>query len=115
MVLNKLFAKKDKYFLEIETKTTEQPQGETVTISEDGDTEVSSNEVSVNPPSLSNVADDVPEWVKAIKNYSNTAEAETVEVENFAGKYISNNVSFSRRRPGPSLAPFKSMASKMGK
>ena len=56
-----------------------------------------------------------PEWVKAIKNYSDQGTNNSSEsTKNFAGKYVSNDVPMSRRRPGPSLKMFKDMASKMG-
>ncbi len=62
---------------------------------------------------------DPPEWVKAIKNYSdgsgNGIGNSSGTENNFAGKYVSNNVASARRRPGGSLNKFKDMASKVGK
>ena len=62
-----------------------------------------------------NVSYDPPEWVKAMKNYSDQGIGNSSEsTDNFAGKYVTNDVPMSRRRPGPSLNMFKDMASKMG-
>ncbi|MBL1210890.1 hypothetical protein [Geminocystis sp. GBBB08] len=130
MVLNKLFGKKkeEKYFLEIDTKTENQPSADTTVNAGETTVELSTPEVTETTvtattiePKINasyNVSYDAPEWVKAIKNYSNqgnNASTSNSEKENFAGKYITNNVPQSRRRPGPSLAGFKNMASKIGK
>ncbi len=122
MVLNKLFGKKkDNYFFEAEdnnTNETETAVEATTSIeSVEATTNSESSVTSTASISQTNVAYDVPDWVKAIKNYSNqdVNNGSQPQEENFAGKYITNNVPFSRRRPGPSLAPFKSMASKISK
>jgi len=118
MVL-KLFGKKDKsqeYFFEAK----DIPVEETVTSEETTTGETTSPEGEKSAPvavTSANVSYDVPEWVKAIKNYSNQSNenASVTEGENFAGKYVTNNVPQSRRRPGASLAKFKAMASQIGK
>jgi hypothetical protein len=123
MVLNKLFGKKEEsYFLEINAKTDSQPSPEVKVNEGDSTVETSSakeKEATVTAtvkPKL-DVNYDVPDWVKAIKNYSNQGNNNTSasEGENFAGKYVSNSVPQSRRRPGGSLATFKKMASKIGR
>ena len=136
MIFDKLFKKNKskEYFLEIDTNATKKLKAETkpeiaetVTVKEEK-TEVAKIELtptqsetkpeatkqkpstSANPPA----SYDVPEWVKAIKNYSqpeNTDWTNSVTGNNFAGKYISNNIPISRRRPGPSLNKFKDIAS----
>ncbi len=101
-MLNKFFGKKKKedYFLEFEVKNNDK---------------VSTNNPKIKTQSTANY--DQPEWVKAIKNYSDqgTSEASQQEANNggFAGKYVTNNVPMSRRRPGPSLNKFKDIASKI--
>jgi hypothetical protein len=123
-VLNKFFGKKkeEKYFLEIDT-TTENKPSEEVAVSEEDSTlerltiEGKGDAVNSKPQTRVDVSYDLPEWVKAIKNYSNQGNSSNsaTEGENFAGKYVSNSVPQSRRRPGPSLEGFKKIASKMGK
>jgi hypothetical protein len=123
MVFNKLFGKKDEsYFLEINAKTENQPSAE-VTVNE-GDSTVETSTVKGKEATVAtavkpkpDVSYDVPDWVKAIKNYSNQGNNNTSasEGKNFAGKYVSNSVPQSRRRPGGSLATFKKMASKIGR
>lgn len=121
MVLNKFFGKKkeEKYFLEIDTKT--KPSPEVAVNEEDSTVETSITEgkettVKTKSQPEVDVSYDAPEWVKAIKNYSNQSNsASAMEGENFAGKYVTNNVPQSRRRPGPSLATFKKMASKVNR
>ena len=57
-----------------------------------------------------------PEWVKAIKNYSNNGQSEAQqrqEKSTFATKYLMANPPKSRRRPGPSLNRFKEMVNTM--
>ena len=57
-----------------------------------------------------------PEWVKAIKNYSNNGQSEEQplqEKSTFANKYLMANPPKSRRRPGPSLNRFKEMVNTM--
>lgn len=124
MVLNKFFGKKkeEKYFLEIDTKTENKPSGEVAVNEEDSTVATSTiegKEVTLKAKSQPevDVSYDVPDWVKAIKNYSNQGNSNNsaTEGENFAGKYVSNSVPQSRRRPGPSLAGFKNMASKVSK
>jgi len=116
MVLNKLFGKKNKsqeYFFEAtetETVSTEENSGdESASVTEAKPTTAVTTSV--------NVSYDVPDWVKAIKNYSNqnNGNASSGEGDNFAGKYVTNNVPQSRRRPGPSLAKFKGMASQINR
>ncbi|BAQ66824.1 hypothetical protein [Geminocystis sp. NIES-3709] len=136
MVLNKLFGKKNQskeYFFEVK-ETTPAPASEetvisekstaveTTTSSEVESTPVASKSVSKvkSTPVVSKSVDvsyDVPEWVKAIKNYSNQSngDASGTNSNNFAGTYVTNNVPQSRRRPGPSLSKFKAMASQIGK
>lgn len=113
MALNKLFGKKkDNYFFEAESNN-----GNETETAVEATTSSESSVTSTASIPQTNVAYDVPDWVKAIKNYSNqdVNNSSQPQEENFAGKYVTNNVPFSRRRPGPSLAPFKSMASKIGK
>lgn len=141
-MLNKLFGKKkeENYFLEFDVKNTSQSQknkvvenievSETMQIDKNTATTTPSSETKGKaetktastekmptiPQPQSNVSYDPPEWVKAIKNYSNpTNNNSPYNTNNFAGNYVSNNVSMSRRRPGPSLNKFKQMAGKMGK
>ncbi|WP_330202715.1 hypothetical protein [Cyanobacterium sp. Dongsha4] len=121
MVLNKLFGKKkDNYFFEAENKNTNETEtqvegNQTETTVSEGDAET--NATPAVSASQKDVAYEVPDWVKAIKNYSSqdTSNNAQSQGENYAGKYVTNNVPFSRRRPGPSLKPFKGMASKIGK
>ncbi|WP_373481315.1 hypothetical protein [Geminocystis sp.] len=118
MVLNKFFGKKkETYFLEIETKTDSESSSTVVnSTSEIATTEEKEAIVTTTIKPQVNISDDTPEWVKAIKNYSHQSNnTSTSEAENFAGKYVSNSVPQSHRRPGPSLDGFKSMASKIGK
>lgn len=113
MALNKLFGNKksQEYFFEVTETVTSEETTTVKTTSPDGEKSAPVTVQSVN------VSYDVPDWVKAIKNYSNQSNASTsvTEGENFAGKYVTNNVPQSRRRPGPSLATFKAMASQIGK
>ena len=142
MILDKLFKKNKskEYFLEIDTNATKKQKAETVTVKEEktevakiestptqSETKVESTPTqsktkpaaTTQKPSTSVTSPasyDVPDWVKAIKNYSqsgNSDWANSATGNNFAGKYISNNVPTSRRRPGPSLNKFKDIASKM--
>ncbi|BAQ60845.1 hypothetical protein GM3708_1251 [Geminocystis sp. NIES-3708] len=123
MALNKFFGKKEKnYFLEIETKTENESSAQVEENKEESTlkTSITEEKETVAATTIKPKADisyDVPDWVKAIKNYSNqsNSSASATEGENFAGKYVTNNVPQSRRRPGPSLATFKDMASKIGK
>lgn len=124
MALNKFFGKKkeEKYFLEIDTKTENQPSAEVAVNGEDSRVETSTTKgkeatISTTAKPKVDVSYDVPDWVKAIKNYSNQGNnnASATEGGNFAGKYVSNNVPQSRRRPGASLATFKNMASKINR
>lgn len=124
MVLNKLFGKKkeETYFLEIDTKTENQPSAEVAVNEEDSTVKKSTTEgkktsVTSTTTTKVDVSYDVPDWVKAIKNYSRQSNnnGQEMEGENFAGKYVSNSVPQSRRRPGPSLATFKNMASKINR
>ena len=81
-------------------------------------TEASSAPVTPSTPTTPNVSYELPQWEKAIKDYSKPGSisvGDSVTGNNFAGKYVSNNVFTSRRRPGPSLNIFKDMASKMGR
>lgn len=118
MVL-KLFRKKDKsqeYFLEIKDANT--PATETVTTEVEGDNNAVATATPATPATPpGDVSYDVPDWVKAIKNYSNSNSdnASVTGENNFAGKYLTNTVPLSRRRPGGSLATFKNMASQIGK
>lgn len=113
-MLNKFFGKKKSqdYFFEA-------PETPEVVSSEETTTETATSEEGKSAPvavQSVNVSYDVPDWVKAIKNYSNQSNnASLSEGENFAGKYVTNNVPQSRRRPGPSLAGFKAMASQISK
>lgn len=119
MVLNKLFGKKqNNYFFEApNTDNNSETTTEVTTEAEVVTTTTASAASPVTSSTPVNVTYDVPDWVKAIKNYSHqdANNNNQSQGENFAGKYITNNVPFSRRRPGPSLAPFKTMASKIGK
>jgi hypothetical protein len=124
MVLNKLFGKKkeEKYFLEIDTKTENQSSVEVAVNEKDSTVNESTTEgketsVTATTKTKVDVSYDVPDWVKAIKNYSRQGNnnGQDMEGENFAGKYVSNSVPQSRRRPGPSLAAFKNMASKINR
>lgn len=139
MVLNKLFGKKETtYFLEIDTETNNESSSEVEVNQEESVVEKSTTETEASTPAKKttgkkttvkktttttseveakgDVAYETPDWVKAIKNYSNQDNNTSVkEDNNFAGKYVSNNVAQSRRRPGPSLNNFKNMASKIGK
>ncbi len=129
-MLNKLFGKKkkEKYFLEFDVKTEPKTQVEkpveTKTSPETNETEVTTPapkpkaKTSATSAPKATVSYDSPEWVKAIKNYSNQGNgqsAEGVNANTFAGKYVTNNVSMSRRRPGASLKMFKDMASQINK
>jgi len=127
-VLNKLFGfgkKKEEYFLEFkkpEKETTlatvAADEKEKTTTTAAGDKPAESTTVATTPvapvPANIEVSYEPPEWVKAIKNYSTPTDKDKEE-SLFAGKYISNSIPLSRRRPGPSLAPFKNMASQLGK
>lgn len=119
MALKKLFGKKksQEYFFEApeisDTVTVEEKATEVTEATTSEEAKSATAPVAVQSV---NVSYDVPEWVKAIKNYSNQSDSNSSkEGENFAGKYVTNNVPQSRRRPGPSLAGFKAMASQIGK
>ena len=140
MILDKLFKKNKskEYFLEIDTNATKKPEAEakteiteTATVKEEK-TEVAKIESTQtqsetqpevkteqsSTPAAPVVSYDLPEWVKAIKNYSQPKSIDLTNSapgNNFAGKYVTNNVPTSRRRPGPSLNLFKDMASKISK
>ena len=144
MILEKIickFTKKsDNYFLELETNTpeadtisTKEPSSEVATETPETETEevaTTSTETEAQettaPPAPSTpkyvVSFDPPAWVSAIKNYSNdSAEGEGGENtpastnNNYAGKYVSNNIASARRRPGGSLNKFRDIASTMKK
>ncbi len=73
---------------------------------------------TISTPSTPDVAYDSPDWVKSMKDYSqpqNNILGKVATGNNFAGKYVTNNVTSSRRRPGGSLNKFKDMASKIKK
>lgn len=81
-------------------------------------TKASAEVITPKTPTTPDVSYDLPEWVKAIKDYSQPGSlgvGDSATGNNFAGKYVSNNVSAPRRRPGPSLNKFKDIASKMSK
>ncbi|MCS6941893.1 MAG: hypothetical protein NZ901_03525 [Geminocystis sp.] len=127
-MLNKLFGfgkKKGEYFLEFKKPEEGETKVATVAAEKKENTAAAASEkpadsatvvtAPVTPvPANIEVSYEPPEWVKAIKNYS-TPSDKNKEESLFAGKYISNSIPLSRRRPGPSLAPFKNMASQLGK
>lgn len=127
-MLNKLFGfgkKKEEYFLEFKkpeekakVATVAADEEEKTTTTAGGEKPAESTTVATTPaapiPANIEVSYEPPEWVKAIKNYS-TPSNKDKEESLFAGKYISNSIPLPRRRPGPSLAPFKNMASQLGK
>lgn len=127
MVLKKIFAKKkvtQKYFLEVEVKdqAPETPAVENAETSESNQKkgkQPTAPKSSPAPKATPNIPADQPEWVKAIKNYSNTAQSNESQSEDedstYAGKYISNNVPQARRRPGASLKAFKNIASQINR
>jgi len=56
-----------------------------------------------------------PEWVKAIKNYSDNSQVKEELSEGlFASKYLMPTPINSRRVPGPSMNKFRDMARKTG-
>ncbi|MGI0481482.1 hypothetical protein ACN4EE_11910 [Geminocystis sp. CENA526] len=117
-MLNKLFGKKKSQDYFFEAPATPETVASEETTTETSET-ATSEEAKSAPVAVksANVSYDVPDWVKAIKNYSNQNNGSTSvsETNNYAGKYVTNNVPQSRRRPGPSLAGFKAMASQIGK
>jgi hypothetical protein len=140
MILDKLFKKNksETYFFEVddnaskkaeakpeETKTAtvkeEQPEAakvESTSTQSEATTEKSAPPATTATTTTADVSYDVPEWVKAIKNYSKPEASDSSTGNtgnNFAGKYISNNVPISRRRPGASLNKFKDIASEIKK
>ena len=137
MVLNKLFNKdkSPKYFFEADESQTATPEAEaqpkeeaTAVVEETTQTtEASSAPAESAAPKASkapkapaaptaDVPYEVPEWVKAIKNYSQPETGDGARSQgNYAGTYVTNNISFSRRRPGPSLSKFKTIASQLRK
>jgi len=127
MVLKKLLSKKkdsQNYFLEVDVKDEAPAQNEVATNVDSvmEQVEAKTNEEGevikkLAAPSPQSSSDDTPDWVKAIKNYSdqNSNNASTTEDMTYAGKYVTNNVPQSRRRPGPSLNPFKNIASQINK
>lgn len=130
-MFKKLFGKKDKnYFLEIEekTKTSESSAEKTTstTVVETAQTkEVEASKPQVESPkskgkktvtvskTKSTPTYEPPEWVKAIKNYSDVQSSEEIKKSPFADQYLMKNTPRSRRKPGPSLNSFKQMASTM--
>lgn len=129
-MLNKIFGKKknENYFLEFDGKSAKEAKPETVKSTkqdkpvgtETTQAVTEANETVKFTPTQSKptVSYDSPDWVKAIKNYSNqnsNGVSSSTENANFAGKYVTNNVSMSRRRPGPSLNKFKKIASEINK
>ena len=138
MILDKLFNKKksEQYFFEVgddaskkteakpkpevtETKKLKEAKAELAQVeSAQVPTKASAEVITPKTPTTPNLSYDLPEWVKAIKNYSKPGSlgvGDSATGNNFAGKYVTNNVSASRRRPGPSLNKFKDIASKMSK
>ncbi|AFZ46469.1 hypothetical protein Cyast_0490 [Cyanobacterium stanieri PCC 7202] len=126
MVLKKIFSKKKgtpKYFLEVEVKdqAPATPAQEKAPTSENNQPEgkqPTAKKTAPAPKATSNVPADQPEWVKAIKNYSNTGDSESQSGDDdstFAGKYVTNNVPQARRRPGGSLKAFKNIAAQINK
>jgi hypothetical protein len=124
MVLNKLFKKgqSEQYFLQIdtaETTTATEVKEEATVATEEPTSESTEAKAEASAPvayTPSNVSYEEPAWVKAIKNYSQPeSNGDSTTGNNFAGTYVSNNVTFSRRRPGGSLSKFKQMASKMSR
>ena len=130
MILKKLFGKKSEdYFLEVDadtlatatTSTTSDTEGEDAPTAEaTPETATSDSATGATTPSKPAkpvVNFDPPEWVSAIKDYSNSNVAETIAEpsgdNNYAGKYVSNNVNISPRRPGPSIDKFRELASKL--
>ncbi len=125
-MLKKLLGKKKNqdYFLEFEGKNkNSKPAQESVKEPVKGSAQESpsvegseTSQPTVSQPTQpkSNVSYDPPEWVKAIKNYSSQNNgSSSAENSLFAGKYVTNNVPMSRRRPGPSLNKFKKIASQI--
>ncbi len=136
-MLNKLFGKKNQdYFLEIEEKAQAKTETKTVetvveetkseTVAEAEPVATTSAKTESKPKSKSktapqtvtttvtkSVAYDQPEWVKAIKNYSNVSASSAKGELTFSTNYLMANPPLGRRRPGPSLNQFKAMASTM--
>lgn len=73
---------------------------------------------SVKATSVKSVATqwEPPEWVKAIKNYSDNSQVKEELLEGlFASKYLMPTPTYSRRRVlGPSMNKFRDMARKTG-
>jgi len=127
MILKKLFSKKKdskNYFLEVDVKDETPAQGEAPADVDSvmGQVEAKTNEEGevvkkLSAPSSKSATTDTPYWVNAIKNYSdqNNNNGSATNDLNYAGKYVTNNVPQSRRRPGPSLKPFKNIASQINK
>lgn len=117
--------KKDKnYFLEIEQKTEQttevSSQVSDEAVSESKVATTITNSKVATPQTVAKSKSgassyEPPEWVKAIKNYSNTEENKVEKEINFASKYLMGNMPLSRRTAGPSLNSFKAMASSIKK
>lgn len=124
-MLKKLFGQKKNqdYFLEFEEKsqssapsiTPEETETAQETTETKGKTEAKT--APITPAPQAKVTYNPPEWVKAIKNYSNQSNGQSAQggSNTYAGQYVTNNVPMTRRRPGPSLKMFKDLASKMNK
>jgi hypothetical protein len=125
-MLNKLFGKKDQnknYFLEIEEKPEVKAETKEVVAETKVDTvatKKSEPKTTIKTESksptktVSKIATpDQPEWVKAIKNYSDVKAEENKENPTFSTTYLLTNTPLIRRRPGPSLNQFKAMVNTM--
>jgi hypothetical protein len=123
-MLNKLLGKKknEGYFLEIEKKQESQveiksPEPEKVETAAKVET-VSEKKTTTKPTvkTAKSSTYEPPEWVKAIKNYSNNNQSEESQKSlTFAPNYLMANSPTPRRRPGGSLKLFKEMASNLKK
>jgi hypothetical protein len=121
-MLKKLFGgKKDDFYMQIdesqETETTETtaPVATSTESSTEVTAEAASTETATAAPAPVNVpAPEVPFWVSAMRSTA-TIQAETKPEMTFSTDYLLSSGSSSRRRPGPSLNPFKEIARQVKK
>ncbi len=118
MLKNLLGKKKDNYFLEIPEESNDKKNTKTTKQTSKAESKSEAKTVTITEPKVAKkvINTDQPEWVKAIKNYTNqTGKVEKKESQTFSTTYLMPTISPFRRRPGPSLNGFKDMANNMNK
>ena len=94
------------------TKPVEEKKAKPVEAKSTKKTKEKTKSVQLNSVSANTSNGGQPEWVKAIKNYSNdtdNSKADSSEIA-FASKHLMPNITNSRKRPGPSLNKYRMIA-----